>query len=316
MRKALSRPLPTRPPLRADTCHRSPVSKQRGTISWVILAAFTGALGATVLNAPAQWLAEPLARASNGRVTLVNAHGTVWQGHGGLVFTGGEGSHDRTALPGTVTWQLRPAWSPPADIPAPPPATASPPPGQASGAGLTLTVHAACCMQAPLTLWWAPGWGQHTLRMSAHQSTWPASLLAGLGTPWNTLQLQAGLTLSTPGMNLHVRGNRWQGSGVATLDVLDASSRLSTIKPMGSYRLTWEWPPTTGAGDVGPAGDPTLTLQTLHGALNLSGTGQWVAGRLRFEGSAEASSGREEALTNLMNLLGRRQGHRTLIKIG
>lgn len=173
----------------------------------------------------------------------------------------------------------------------------------------------ACCMQSPLTLWWSPGWTEHTVHLATHQSTWPAALLSGLGTPWNTLQLQAGLTLATSGLDLQFRGNRLRGQGAVTLDVLDASSRLSTVKPMGSYRLTWQWPPTV-PGDNAMAAEPNLTLQTLQGALQLNGNGQWVAGRLRFEGSAEAAPGREEALTNLMNLLGRRQGNRTLIKIG
>lgn len=311
---------------RAVACQRTPGrTSQRGVVGWVTLATLAGASAATVLNAPAQWLVEPLARASHGRLVLVNAHGTVWQGQGGLVFTGGEGSQDRTALPGNVTWQLRPAWSQqaaaPANAAAAPPVAAmtavstAPAAERTTGPGLALTVHAACCMQSPLTVWWTPGWGQHTLHVAAHQSTWPAGLLSGLGTPWNTLQLQAGLTLATTGLDLRVHGNRWLGKGAATLDVLDASTRLSTVKPMGSYRLTWQWP-LAAPGDTATAADPTLTLQTLQGALHLSGNGQWVAGRLRFEGTAEAASGREEALTNLMNLLGRRQGTRTLIKIG
>ncbi len=299
------------PPQRATPRRQRNMGKQHGTLGWVVMATLAGASVAAVFNAPAQWLVEPLARVSNGRVALVNAHGTVWQGSGGLVFTGGEGSHDRTALPGAVNWQLRPVWSAPVDTAATPP-TAPPPP---TGPSLALTVHAPCCMQAPLAVWWSPSLGQQTVRVAAHQSTWPAALLSGLGTPWNTLQLQAGLTLATPGMQLQVRGNRWQGQGALTLDVADASSRLSTVKPMGSYRLIWQWPLTTPDNTTATA-DPTLTLQTLQGALQLSGSGQWVAGRLRFEGTAQASAGREEALANLMNLLGRRQGTRTLIKIG
>jgi len=313
MRHALPLQSADPPPQRAAARRRrQSVGRQRGTLGWAVLAALAGATVATVFNAPAQWLVEPLARVSNGRVALVNAHGTVWQGSGGLVFTGGEGSHDRTALPGAVNWQLRPVWSVPVDTAATPLTAPHPP----TGPGLALTVHAPCCMQAPLAVWWSPSLAQQTVRVAAHQSTWPAALLSGLGTPWNTLQLQAGLTLATPGVQLQVRGNRWQGQGAVTLDVADASSRLSTVKPMGSYRLTWQWPVTAPGDTTATAADPTLTLQTLQGALHLRGSGQWVAGRLRFEGTAQASAGREEALANLMNLLGRRQGTRTLIKIG
>lgn len=311
--------LPTAQPSVHCPAQRLPGRRaQQGAVPWVALATVAGAVTATTLFAPAQWLVEPLARATLGRLALVNAHGTIWHGQGGLVFSGGEGSHDRTALPGTVTWTLRPTWGPTtgaehtattantvtaATLPSP------------SGLGLLLSVHMACCMQTPLSVRWSPGWSRHTVHLAAHHSTWPAALLSGLGTPWNTLQLQAGLTWATPGLTLQVGNSRLSGEGTATLDVTDASSRLSTIRPMGSYRLTWQWP-ASPPGDAAPAADPTLSLQTLQGALQLSGNGQWVAGRLRFEGTAEAAPGREEALTNLMNLLGRRQGSRTLIKIG
>ena len=269
---------------------------QHGAAGGLVLAWLAGALLATVLLAPAGWLVRPLAQATQGRLTLVNPQGTIWQGQGGLVFTGGEGSTDRTALPGNLTWRLKPDWTP-------------------EGAGLGLALHMPCCMAAPLMLQWQPGWQHQTVRIAAHQSHWPAELLTGLGAPWNTLQLQAQLALNTPGLVIQVQGNRVRGQGSATLDVLEAASRLSTVKPMGNYRLTWQWP-TTLPGETLTANDPTLRLQTLAGALQLSGDGQWVAGRLRFQGVAEAANGREEALNNLMNLLGRRQGGRTLIKIG
>ena len=83
------------------------------------------------------------------------------------------------------------------------------------------------------------------------------------------------------------------------------SSRLSTIAPMGSYRLTLQ------------GGAPTrIALATLEGSLQLSGEGQWVGQRLRFEGEASASPDRVEALSNLLNILGRRDGARSIIKLG
>ena len=56
------------------------------------------------------------------------------------------------------------------------------------------------------------------------------------------------------------------------------SSRLSTLSPMGSYRLTLHGGPS-----------PSLELSTLEGSLQLSGQGQWVAQRLRFSGVASAA---------------------------
>ena len=74
---------------------------------------------------------------------------------------------------------------------------------------------------------------------------------------------------------------------------------------MGSYRTTLL------GGET-----PRLQLETLDGALNLSGTGQWVGSRLRFSGSASAAPDREEALANLLNIIGRRNGASSIITIG
>jgi general secretion pathway protein N len=50
--------------------------------------------------------------------------------------------------------------------------------------------------------------------------------------------------------------------------------------------------------------------------LQLGGSGQWAAGRLRFKGQASAEPGSEPALNNLLNIIGRRQGALSLISIG
>ena len=48
----------------------------------------------------------------------------------------------------------------------------------------------------------------------------------------------------------------------------------------------------------------------------LSGNGQWVGKRLRFTGEASAAPGREAALANLLNIIGRRSGARSIITVG
>jgi general secretion pathway protein N len=146
------------------------------------------------------------------------------------------------------------------------------------------------------------------LAVQAHQSEWPATLLSGLGTPWNTLQLQAALKLSTPGVLLNWTPGQTRAEGQAVLDVLDASTVLPTLRPMGSYRLSWQ-----AAAD---GSQPRLDLATLRGEMQLLGSGEWIGQRLRFRGEAQAAPGREDALANLMNILGRRQGAKTLITIG
>ena len=80
---------------------------------------------------------------------------------------------------------------------------------------------------------------------------------------------------------------------------------LQTLQPMGSYRLLLQ-----GAEPGATASAPSLTLTTLQGQLLLSGQGQWVGPRLRFRGEAQAAPGAEQALANLLNIIGRRDGAR------
>ena len=42
----------------------------------------------------------------------------------------------------------------------------------------------------------------------------------------------------------------------------------------------------------------------------------WVGSRLRFSGEASAEAGSEAALSNLLNIIGRRQGERSLLSLG
>jgi general secretion pathway protein N len=140
---------------------------------------------------------------------------------------------------------------------------------------------------------------------AAQPSRWPSALLAGLGTPWNTLQLQGSLALTSQQLELQWQSSGWRLAGRAQLDAQQMSSSLSTLKPMGSYRLVLQGGP-----------EPTLQLTTLEGSLQLSGSGRWLQGGLRFEGEASAAHERAEALANLLNIIGRRDGTRSIIKVG
>ncbi|MBP6305192.1 MAG: type II secretion system protein N [Giesbergeria sp.] len=260
----------------------APPSAARSPWTWALLGALLGALLTLALFAPAQWLANAIAQASADQVQLAQARGTLWNGSAQLVLTGGGASQDRAALPGRIVWQLRPTWS-----------------------GLRAQLHAACCTDSALQLQVKLRWGGAQLTLADSQSQWPAAVLAGLGTPWNTLQPQGQLQLRTTHLQADWAAGRMVLSGQAQLDALAMSSRLSTVAPMGSYRFELQ------GGEV-----PTLTLQTLEGSLQLSGSGQWVGQRLRFAGEASAAPERQAALANLLNLIGRRSGARSLITLG
>ena len=248
--------------------------------AWAGLA--FGVLISLVLFAPARWLAAGLQAASSGRVVLDDPSGTVWNGSARLLLAGGAGSNDIAALPGRIDWRLRPSWT-----------------------GANAELSAACCTTAPVPLQARLGWGGGRVRIGDQRTHWPAAVLAGLGTPWNTLQIDGELLLATQGLSVEWIEGRLAVSGRAELTASRLSSRLSTLRPMGSYRIT-----LTG----GP--QSTLQLETLEGALQLSGSGQWVGSRLRFSGIASAAPDRAAALSNLLNIIGRRSGAQSIITIG
>lgn len=256
-------------------------------LAW--LGGLAGLLAALVFFAPARWLADRVTSATGGQVQLVNARGTVWSGQADLVLTGGEGSRTQTALPQGLRWQLRPTL-----------ASGSP--------AMALRLTAPCCTSEPMALTVVPRLGGAELRVAQSSSRWPAELLTGLGTPWNTLRMEGQLTLQTPGLTLRWDQGRASLQGEAAIEAVDLVSRLSTLRPLGSYRMS------VRADAEGST--TTLELQTLQGQLQLQGSGQWVGGRLRFEGVAQAAPGSEAALANLLNIVGRRQGQRSLLTIG
>ena len=279
---------------------------------WAAWGVALGGLAGLVANAPAQWLADGLHQASAQRLLLADARGSLWNGSAVLVLTGGAGSQGASALPGRLQWQLRPDWR-----------------------GLRLTARQDCCINGDLALHWQPGWGGYTLALDRAAAAvpggaagqtgsavppspsvaetvighWPAAWLAGLGTPWNTLQLGGLMQLASPALRLQSVQGRLRLDGALSMDLLGVSSRLSSLPALGSYRLDL-------AGQAAAGDAATLQLRTLDGALRLSGSGSWTGTGLRFRGEAQAAEGQAPALANLLNIIGRRQGALSVISIG
>ena len=123
------------------------------------------------------------------------------------------------------------------------------------------------------------------------------------------MQLGGSLRLASGGLKLESVQGRWVVDGAADLDLVDVSSRLSTLDSLGSYRMTL-------SGDAATPGISRLTLSTRDGALQLSGSGTWGPAGVRFRGEARAGAADEAALSNLLNIIGRRDGARSVISIG
>ena len=67
---------------------------------------------------------------------------------------------------------------------------------------------------------------------------WPSAWLGGLGTPWNTMQMGGAIRLATSGLRIESVQGRWRLDGRADIELLNVSSRLTTLDTLGSYRLT------------------------------------------------------------------------------
>ncbi len=264
----------------------------RGARAPALAGVALGALVAVVVLPPAAWLSRGVASASGEHLLLADARGTVWSGSAVLVLAGGSGSRDAIALPGRVHWRLG-----------------------LDGLALRLVLRQDCCTEQPLTLRVQPGFGRLRVELPAPDARaggtpeigqWPMEGLAGLGTPWNTLAPRGTMALASPGFTAESAQGRWRFSGRIDVALRGAGSRLATLPSLGDYRLSVQ------ARDDGGA---ALQLSTDQGALQLSGQGEW-APTLRFRGQASAAPGAEAVLSNLLNIIGRRQGAVSLISIG
>ncbi len=263
-------------------------------LRWAIAGGVSGALLGLVAFAPAAWLARSVASATDNRLLLTDARGTLWQGDAVAVLSGGSESRAASALPGRMSWTLRPAWM-----------------------ALNVGVQHDCCINGTAKLRVEPGWGRVAVTLAPSTGTvgagnlgqWPAAWLTGLGTPWNTLQLGGMLSVRSPGFTFERVQGRVRLTGEASVDASGVSSRISTLPTLGSYRLQLR-------GDAANNGTASVNLSTLQGPLQLTGQGQWAGTGLRFTGEATAGEGQEEGLSNLLNIIGRRRGPVSVITIG
>lgn len=242
------------------------------------------AVGVTVVaQYPAAWAAERVAEATGRRVLLADSQGSLWHGSATLALTAGNGGADATVLPGRLSWSID-------MLPL-----------------LTGTLRAHVthdrALEQPVTLAVSPG----NWQAEAGAITLPASLLEGIGAPFNTLKLDGRLRAQwTPLSGQFGRtSGREKGQpdtvqGALTVTLEQVSSSLSRVRPLGSYQAVVSF------GGVG--GTPAqLTLSTLAGPLSLQGQGTLGRGA-HFDGVASATPESEPQLIGLLSLLGPRDG--------
>ncbi len=258
-----------------------------GTWRWLafVLAALSGALAAAVAFAPAEFVAYALAEATRGRVRLADVSGTLWNGRARVVVADHLTALGEQrlvvpgfAIPGQLAWTIRPL---PLVV------------------GLVEASIGSESMPAPVRLSGVPT----DLRVSAGRFDLSSAQLAGLGSPWNTIQPAAAIAMNWDALT--IRDGVLDGR--ASIELRDVASAMTPVRPLGSYRIEV----------AGNGRDVTIALRTLSGALQLQGRGSWdKAAGLRFSAEAKAQGPQEQRLQSLLALIGRREGERTIIRIG
>lgn len=264
---------------------------------WGKWGAALGALLGLICFAPASWLAQGVVQLTGGRLLLAESQGTIWNGDAVVILTGGAGSRDARALPGRLGWRIK-----------------------LNGLGVRVSLQQDCCMPLPVLLDIKPGWGRVRTELKLMPpggdvqavamgpvGHWPASLLGGLGTPWNTLQLGGLLRVNSSNLAFDWVQGRLRMEGQLDLTLDNVTSPITTLERLGSYRMDLY---------ADPEGQVALQLSTLEGSLQLTGQGSVGPGGTRFRGQATAVEADRGALDNLLNIIGRRSGAVSVISIG
>ncbi|OON60058.1 general secretion pathway protein GspN [Massilia sp. KIM] len=221
---------------------------------------------------PAAWLGPMVERQTGGRLTLGDAQGTLWNGSAFIGGAPGAGGAVTPLLPGRFAWKLSPL---------------------VMFGQVSMELENPQALAQPVRI--EGSWSQW--QVSAGELLLPAEGLAGLGAPLNTLALSGVIKLTWNTLDLLRQPQSVAVQGRTVLSMTDMGSRLSPVKPLGSYEMLMDW--------RGPQAD--LSLRTVRGALLLSGSGMLQNGRLRFSGQATAAEGYEDTLGNMLNLLGQRR---------
>lgn len=243
--------------------------RARAGLPWIVVAVVS--VAATLLAMlPAAWIVPQFGRATQGHVNLVDPAGSLWHGSATLMLAAGTDGSGATQLPGRVEWDT--AFWP------------------------LFTGHLRMRMRQTQAMPDAAilDAGLSAATLSPGVIAVPATLLAGLGAPFNTLNMEGGVQLSWT--EWRVLGRNTFGQLIVSLDGM--SSSVSRVKPLGSYRVVYQAQGSSGAID----------LSTAKGPLMLTGQGTVSGQSTNFEGSASAAPEARENLAGLLNLLGRHTG--------
>lgn len=246
------------------------------------LAAIASVAVTVLACLPATWLAATLEMQTGGRLTLGDAEGTLWDGSAYIGGAPGGNNPVTPLLPGRFAWKVSPT---------------------VLLGRVDVELENSAALSEPVRI--NGSWTQW--QISHATLTLPAERLAALGAPLNTIQPSGEMRLSWQLLQLALDKGNLKVNGSMHLTMDNVASRLSPVKPLGDYDLKLDW----------KGSEANVALKTLRGKMLLDGSGTIRSGRLQFSGTAQAETGQEEKLANLLYLLGQRrnQGEKEIISL-
>ncbi|MFZ4528557.1 MAG: type II secretion system protein N [Undibacterium curvum] len=221
---------------------------------------------------PASWLGMALEKQSNGRLSLGDVQGSFWTGSAFVGVAADKNGLVTPLFPGRFGWKISP---------------------------LLLLGQLDVELSNSQSL-------SQAVRLNGNFSDFyvspsvlvlPTERLEGLGAPLNTIGPTGKMHLSWQNLRFSRTGKQLESQGQLQLMMTEMASRLSPVKPLGSYEMRFDLHGLNA--DVG--------LVTVTGPMMLSGKGAVTGGRFQFSGKAWAQEGHEAKLANLLNLLGQRR---------
>jgi general secretion pathway protein N len=249
------------------------LQRTSSTFRWLLAGGVIMTVAATVvIQFPVKWLQDTISRGTQCKILLSEPMGSIWRGSSAIGFSEPaiDGKSCRPAL--AVTERVR--WTTDCSL---------------RRFACTMDIETPFLLK-PLQVTFQPS--QITVRND--EARLPAEILEAIGAPWTLLHPRADFTIRWSDLVFDLAGNH--GNLWASLNGL--SSPISQIKPLGSYDLQATF----------TNHDLSYTLTTSKGPLILNAKGT-LGERITGQGDASATPEMQEALTGLLNLIGRRQGN-------
>tara|TARA_B100000945_G_C20412880_1_gene613548 strand:+ start:1619 stop:2389 length:771 start_codon:yes stop_codon:yes gene_type:complete len=234
-----------------------------------LIVLITALIAGLIFSPPASWITQILNLSTQKIFTFANTRGSVWSGSVIIAKPHNLEGQAVSILPGRFSWKLSPKLF----------------------LGLIeVEIHNPDVLKDSIIV--KGRWSNYHIASSTIKI--PSEKLKEIGAPFNTIDPSGELELSwTEVIIMFFDNSLPKIYGKMTLDLKNIATKLSPVKPLGHYRMEFEW-----NGDAGE-----MELKTKEGPLLLSGKGEIAPGRFQFVGQARADKEKNQ-LKNLMNLLG------------